>query len=155
MIAINKEEKELLSLVFPTLRFVRLKKRDSSRHHYYMPEEKVLTDSLKAIRTLSLNKICTLIRNINKRKKTHFRFGCHLILKSLKPRCHLDLEDMSKFYVLIPSDSVNYPAGIYMGDSYDNKAHDVKDTKLVKDDSLKSLTINYENLNYTGVAYEG
>lgn len=50
MVRISKDEKEKILSVYPNAHIVRLMKRDSKRHHYWMTEEKELMDLLEYIR---------------------------------------------------------------------------------------------------------
>lgn len=50
MIAINKEEKEVISMRFPNVHIVRTMKQKSKRHHYYCEESKPIMRILKEMR---------------------------------------------------------------------------------------------------------
>lgn len=50
MIAISKDEKDIISARFPTLHIVRTMKQKSKRHHYYCEESKHVMRLIKEIR---------------------------------------------------------------------------------------------------------
>lgn len=50
MIAINKDEKGIISACFPNVHIVRTMKQKSKRHHYYCEESKPVMRLLKEMR---------------------------------------------------------------------------------------------------------
>lgn len=50
MIAINKEEKDVISTLFPNVHIVRTMKQKSKRHHYYCEESKSVMKILREMR---------------------------------------------------------------------------------------------------------
>lgn len=50
MIAINKEEKDMISAKFPNVHIVRTMKADSHRHHYYCEEARGVMQLLQQMR---------------------------------------------------------------------------------------------------------
>ncbi len=50
MIAINKAEKDAISMRFPNVHIVRTMKRDSKRHHYYCEESVQVMRYLNRVR---------------------------------------------------------------------------------------------------------
>ena len=50
MIAINKEEKEIIAAKFPDVHIARTMKQKSKRHHYYCEETKPVMRLLKQLR---------------------------------------------------------------------------------------------------------
>lgn len=50
LVAINKNEKEIIMRVFPGLHVARTMRNDSKRHHYYMEEAPGAVSLLRSIR---------------------------------------------------------------------------------------------------------
>lgn len=50
MIAINKDEKDIISARFPNVHIVRTMKQKSKRHHYYCEESKPVLKLLREMR---------------------------------------------------------------------------------------------------------
>lgn len=51
LVAINKEEKDMIKRVYPSTHVVRTMKQDSRRHHYYMEESNGAMRLLRSIRS--------------------------------------------------------------------------------------------------------
>lgn len=67
MIPITKEEKELLSSLYPGYRYPRTMKNDSKRHHYYCTEDERL---MRAIAN-SNDRAAAVVREIDRQQKLY------------------------------------------------------------------------------------